>query len=225
MREQKLSAQACSKIRELIKNRRYLPGEPLPENELSLVLGMSRTPIREALHRLEDEQVVTVKPHLGAFVATADLGQLCDIYETREAVDGMIGRLLCKSHIDTAPVAALKEKLLRIKEIPGAEERTTLLHAFGAEYAALLGSLCGNLMLEKLSASIRSRTDSMGLVTRTIPLFPYESVPERLEVLEAVIAKDADRAEGAARRHVRNAFSRIMTTIMPSSREGNGLRR
>jgi DNA-binding GntR family transcriptional regulator len=215
VKEQKLSKQAYEKIRELIKTRRYLPGEPLPEQELSEILGMSRTPIREALHRLEDEQAITIKPHLGTFVATVDIGQLCNIYEAREAVDGMIARLLCRPQIDTAVFAGLRERLLQIKDIPNNTKRADRLHAFARDYGAMLRSLCANPMLEKFSLSILTRTDSMGLVTRTIPLFPEESFPERLAVLDAIIAKDADRAEEAARRHVRNVLSRIMSTMMP----------
>jgi DNA-binding GntR family transcriptional regulator len=217
MREEKLSRQAYEKIRELIKNRRYLPGDPLPENELSEILGMSRTPIREALHRLEDEQTVTIKSHLGAFVSTTDLGQLCSIYEVREAVDGMMARILCKSSIDGFPFIELRERLLKIREIADDADRAAQLHTFAGDYATMIRTLCGNPMLEKLSASILGRIDSMGLITRTIPLFPDESVPERLAVLDAIIAKDANRAEDAARQHVRNAFSRIMAAMGPDT--------
>ena len=213
MKGQKLSYHAYEKISELIKTRRYLPGDPLPENELSEILGMSRTPIREALQRLEDEQTVIIKPHLGAFVATMDVGQLCNIYETREAVDGMIARLLCKPHIGTDVFIDLRKQLLEIKAIDSLTERTERTHDFAKDYCAVLRSNSGNSMLANLSASILIRTDSMGFVTRTIPLFPDDSMPERLAVLDAIIAKDADKAEDAARLHVRNAFSRIMKTI------------
>lgn len=213
MKTQKLSWLAYEKIKELIKNRRFLPGDPLPENELSEILGMSRTPIREALYRLEDEQAVTIKPHLGAFVATMDMGQLCNIYEAREAVDGMIARLLCKPYIDTGVFTDLRKRLLEIQEIHNDEKRVALLHEFARDYGSALRSNCGNSMLANLSASILVRTDSMGLVTRTIPLFPDASMPERLAVLDAIIAMDAEKAEDAARRHVRNSFSRIMMSM------------
>ena len=213
MKEQKLSWHAYEKIKDLIKNRHYLPGDPLPENELSEILKMSRTPIREALHRLEDEQAVIIKPHLGAFVATMDLRQLCNLYETREAVDGMIARLLCKPHIATDTFSELKTRLLDLGNIPDSAERSAMLHEFARDYGSVMRSGCGNSMLANLSASILARTDSMGLVTQTIPLFPDASVPERLTVLDAIIAKNADKAEEAARKHVRNSFSRIMINM------------
>ena len=221
MKEQKLSWLAYEKIKELIKSRHFLPGDPLPENELSEILGMSRTPIREALQRLEDEQAVIIKPHLGAFVATMDLGQLCNIYETREAVDGMIARLLCKPHVSTDTFSELKARLLALGDILDGEERAPLLHEFARDYSLILRSKCGNSMLANLSASILVRTDSMGFVTQTIPLFPDASVPERLSVLEAIIAKDADKAEEAARIHVRNSFSRIMMNMTQFPATGN----
>lgn len=214
MKEQRLSEQAYAQIKQLIKDRNYLPGDPLPENELSTRLHMSRTPIREALHRLEEEQVVTIKPRLGTFVATVDFGQLCNLYETREAVDGMIANLLCKPHINIAPFLQLKSDLLQIKDNPDDADRITKLHAYSSHYVSVLRTLCGNQMLEKLSASISIMTDSMGQVTHAIPLFPDAAVPERLAVLDAIIDKDASRAENAARQHVRNVFSRIMATAI-----------
>ena len=217
MKEQKLSWHAYERIKELIKSGHYMPGDPLPENELSEILEMSRTPIREALHRLEDEQAVIIKPHLGAFVATMDLGQLCNIYETREAVDGMIARLLCKPHIATNIFSDFRARLLELRDIPDNTERSALLHDFARDCGSVMRSKCGNSMLANLSSSILVRTDSMGLVTQTIPLFPDASVPERLAVLDAIIAKEADKAEEAARKHVRKSFSRIMMNITHNS--------
>ena len=214
MKDQKLSQQAYEKIKELIMTRHYLPGDSLPENELSEKLEMSRTPIREALHRLKDEEAVTIRPHLGAFVATVDFKQLCNIYETREAVDGMIARLVCKPQINTDIFISLREQLLEIRKISNEAERAAKLHEFARDYNSALRSNCANPMLANISSSILVRIDSMGLVTQTIPLFPDASVPERMAVLDAIIAKNAAKAEEAARRHVRRAFSRIMKTMV-----------
>jgi DNA-binding GntR family transcriptional regulator len=217
MKAPKLSEQAYVRIKQLIKERRYLPGDPLPEEDLSAILHMSRTPIREALQQLKDEQVVTIKPHLGAFIATLDFAQLCDLYETREAVEGMIANILCKPHIDTAPFVQLKSELQDIIQIPDPGQRTEQLHHFGSKYSMILRTHCGNKMLDRFSDLITTRIEAMGQVTRIIPLFPEPSVPERLAVLDAIISKNAARAEETARQHVRNVFSRIMATAMPST--------
>jgi DNA-binding GntR family transcriptional regulator len=217
MKEPKLSEQAYIGIKQLIQERRYLPGDSLPEKDLSAILHMSRTPIREALQRLKEEQVVSIKPHLGAFVATLDFAQLCDLYETREAVDGMIANILCKPHIDTGPFIRLKTELEEAVEIADPAKRAELLHQVAGKYSLMFRTLCGNKMLEQFSDVITTRIDSMGQITHIIPLFPEASVPERLSVLNAIIDKNAVLAEEAARHHVRSVFSRIMASAMPNA--------
>jgi DNA-binding GntR family transcriptional regulator len=212
-KKNKLSWDAYEKIMELIKNRRYKPGDPLPEEELSEILGMSRTPIREALHRLEDVQVVVIKPHLGAFVATFDLVQIRNIYETREAVTGMVTRLACKPNISTSIFVNLRKRILEIKDVPDEAERVAKLNDFASDYNTALHSSCDNPMLAKLSVSLIDRISMMGYVTRIISFFPDASLPERLAVLDAIIAKDVEKAEEAARQHVRNSFSRIILNL------------
>jgi DNA-binding GntR family transcriptional regulator len=216
MKSQKLSEQAYIQIKQFIKERRYFPGDPLPENELSAILHMSRTPIREALHRLETEQIIIIKPRLGAFVATVDFSQLCELYETREVVEGMIARILCKPHIDTTLICQLKNELLDNMKILDRTERLEKLHKYGSHYTSVLRSLCENEMLKKISSTITARIENMGQVTHVIPLFPEASVPERLKVLDAIIQKDAVQAENAARQHVKNVFSRIINAASMS---------
>ncbi len=214
MRKEKLSEVAYEKIKQLIKDRHYIPGDRLSENELSVILNISRTPIREALMRLEDDQIVTIKPHVGAFVATVDIDPLRSLYETREAIEGMIANILCKPHIEITPFIQLKNELLQIKDIPDNAERKNKLHRYSNQYVSTLRKLCGNPMLEKLSVTISNKIDSMGNITYTIPFFPDAAVPERLLVLDAIIAKDSIRAETAARQHVRNVFDRIMKKLV-----------
>lgn len=217
MKETKLSETAYQQIKQLIKDKKFLPGDPLPENELSSTLKMSRTPIREALHKLEDEQVVIVKPRLGAFVATVDFTQLCNLYETREAIDGMIANILCKPHIEVEPFLELRDNLLEILKISDDEKREIAIHNHGARYVATLREKCENQMLERYSRTIATLIDNFSRVTHSIPLYPDKSAPERLEVLEAIIRKDTDQAEKKAREHVKNCFSRIMNSAMRTS--------
>ena len=210
MKKQKLSWQAYEKIKKLIESRHFSPGDSMPENELSAILEMSRTPIREALQRLEDEQMVVIKPHLGAFVATLDLGQLLNIYETREAIDGMIARLLCKPHVETRVFSDLRKKHLKIKSIPDTTERITRWNEYAKEYRPALWSNCNNPMLVNLAASVHARAGLMCFIHQIIHQYPDAAMPDRIEVLDAIIAKDALKAEEAARQHVRDIFSRIM---------------
>jgi len=212
MKQKKLSESAYQEIKKLIKEQVFKPGDPLPENVLSATLSMSRTPIREALHKLEDEQVVIIRPRLGAFVASVDFAQLCSLYETREAVEGMMANICCKAHINTQPFIQMRDELKQIMTIKNAKEREIAMHAFGAKFIKTLREYCENPMLAKYSSSISALIENFSKVTHSIPLFPDESAPERMEILEAIIAKDAKKAEEKARAHAQLCLVRIMNS-------------
>lgn len=217
MAQLKLSDKAYEQIQKLIREGRFQPGEPLQENELSEILQMSRTPIREALQRLEDDMVVTIKPRIGAFVATVDFAQLCNLYETREALDGMIANLLCKSSVPVKPFIELKQEFERISSIEDMEQRYEELHVASRQYDTMFRDYCGNPMLAKLSCSIAVKIYSLGNITKEIPFFHDQNITERISVLDAVARKDAVRAEASAREHVRLCLHRILNSRMNAS--------
>lgn len=219
MKRQKLSECAYQQIKKLIMEQVFKPGDPLPENALSEKLAMSRTPIREALHKLEDEQVVVIKPRFGAFVASIDFVQLCSLYETREAVEGMMANICCKPHISIDPFLQMRNELANIMKIQDTMEREKAMHVFGAKFIQSLREYCENPMLAKYSSSISALIENFSKVTHSIPLFPDESAPERMEILEAIIAKDAKLAEEKARKHSQMCLYRIMN----SATNRNGL--
>ncbi len=213
MANMKLSDTAYHKIRELISIREYLPGDPLPEIELSEKLNMSRTPIREALHKLEDEEIVIIRPQIGAFVATVDFGQLCNLYEAREALQGMISNLLCRSHVSIEIFFKLKEELLELMKIEDSIERHEQLAMYSNHYLEILRTNCLNPVLMKMDRTVSNKIDALAHVTHVIPLYPDNAAQERLGILDAIIQKDSHTAEKLTRQHVRNIFNRIMETL------------
>ena len=82
-----LSQRAYRRIREKLSSGELLAGMPLPENQLSKELGMSRTPIREAFRQMEMEGLIDYEPRFGAVVRLPDLRELKEIYTVREALE------------------------------------------------------------------------------------------------------------------------------------------
>ena len=78
------TTQVAAHIRQLILSRSLRPRERLVQSELAEQLGVSRTPIREALHKLETDGLVTISPHKGATVADFSLSELEDIESTKD---------------------------------------------------------------------------------------------------------------------------------------------
>lgn len=91
-RQGNLAELATTRLREGIRTGRYLAGEPLREAELSRTLGVSRMPIREALHRLVGEGLVEVRPNLGARVAAISELELIELAELLRVLEGYLLR-------------------------------------------------------------------------------------------------------------------------------------
>ena len=209
----KLSDKAYVQIKEMIKERKYRPGDPLTETELCNLLTMSRTPIRQALKKLEEEQIVRIKPRHGAYVATLDLKELCNIYESREAIEGMMVALNCRREIRLDEYIDLKTSLEKLISQPESVEKYKGLDDTSIKLMALIKKNCENPILERMLNIITEQIDTLAYITRTIPKFPDESAPEHLRIIEAIINKDRKNAENVARQHVRNTFKRILNSM------------
>lgn len=216
MAKSKLSDIAYNQIKELIQSGEYSPGTALPETELSNKLGISRTPIREALQRLSEDMIVTITPHLGAMVSSFDLNQLKDLYETREAVEGMMARLLCAPSIPTSPVKSLLDKYEAAMTIEDAEARHKVLDEINdSDYKRFFIDYCPNKMLVKLYISIQGKIYSLHKVCHIIPIYPDVGTRERIFVLSAILEKDPDKAEHMARTRIQWCLKRILDNVMP----------
>ncbi|MEY4339336.1 MAG: hypothetical protein RLZ14_1186, partial [Actinomycetota bacterium] len=90
-----LSERAYHEIRRMIVRLELAPGAVVRDDELQARLGLGRTPIREALQRLERDQFVTVIPRRGVFVSGIDVSELAVLYETRATLEPYAMRLAC----------------------------------------------------------------------------------------------------------------------------------
>ncbi len=119
----KLSELAYTQIKKMIKSGRYRPGDPLPEVELCRILKISRTPLRQALQKLQGERIVKIRPMHGAFVATLDFKELCNIYESREAIEGMMIYLNCRARVPVDEYVELKKTIETLVHQPNSSKK------------------------------------------------------------------------------------------------------
>ena len=104
----------------------YPPGARLLETELAETFGVSRTPVREALRRLESQGVVTHEARKGAVVASLDYNQLGELYAVREVMEGLAARLAAR-FASPAEVQLLRDMIAKDRHRPlkaGAGEQT-----------------------------------------------------------------------------------------------------
>ncbi|MBT2502460.1 GntR family transcriptional regulator [Curtobacterium sp. ISL-83] len=182
------------KIRDAIMDGTLEPGERLNDDDLIAWLGVSRTPIREALAELARAGLIEMAPNRYTRVAAPSKDELLDAYRTLGVIYGGVVRLAVPRL--TAPerkkvVAMLDDVIARTDK----GEQAEVAHD-GAEFYAVWAGACGNASLEQLC---RATTDGLAFKLRVpelAELIPAETVRPELEKLRAaVLAKDPIAAE------------------------------
>jgi DNA-binding GntR family transcriptional regulator len=201
------SDQVYLALREAIVSAELAPGLKLSENELAGELGVSRTPVREALARLRDERLVAIVPQLGTFVTLISTQAVADAEFVREALE----------------CAAITRAVPRI----GAEAAEELQWNLAAqEHARATGDersfdrldddlhrrLCdhsGHAIAWVLSRRANGHLDRVRRLSLPDPSYLNEMLTEHRAIVAAVTAGDGEAAEGALRHHLRMVPSNL----------------
>lgn len=202
--------QAHRVIRSLILDGVYRPGEQLAEVALSQTLGISRSPIREAFHRLANEGLVELVSRKGAFVSRFDGARVESLFEVREALQGMAARLAAARASDD-DVRELQRTLGSTKSFLDMNGASS--YPLDLDFHRQLARIARNPSLTDKAAEIelqvyvaRRRSGARALRVR-------DAYREHVDIFEAVRDHEPDRAESAMRAHIRNALASVRQAI------------
>lgn len=176
------------------------PGERLRESDIARRFDVSRTPVREAFRRLEVEGWITQTPHSGVQVVELDRSRVMELYSFREVLEGTAAGLAAR-HADRAEIELMQHIHRTIRTAEGSREQTRLnrtLHdtIFGAARNPYL--LAAHTNLRASFACLRGSTLAVdGRLT--------DAAREHGEIISAIGCGDAERAQEAARVHIREA--------------------
>lgn len=197
---------AYSAIREIIVSGRVGPGGRLREGEISLELGVSRTPVREAIRRLAAQGFVDFVPNKGALVASWNEQELADILELR---------VLLESHAAHRAASRISENHIeRLEELAAAMEAHVGRPIEVTDFRiAQLNNDFHRLILEASNSRLLSTTVQgalhVALVHRTFRRYSeremQRSFAHHRELIDAMRAGDGDWAESVMRSHIRAA--------------------
>ena len=194
---------AYAVLREAIVTNALKPGERLRADELARKLGVSKTPVREALRKLEAEQLVAVHGNALA-VKALSAEQLLEIYRTREALEGMAARLAAET-AGPLELARLRAILDKIKSTRTASDRKRLRVLTG-EFQLALFRAAHNETLFRLLKHLQEQIRQYGGTTLSQPGRASEVVAYCRDVLAAVARRDPDEAERVARANRRRTL-------------------
>jgi DNA-binding GntR family transcriptional regulator len=198
-------------LREAIARGELKPGQRVMEVEVAEWLDVSRTPVREALHRMESEGMLAQEPRAGLVVASITRQAMLELYVMREVLEGTAARL-CARHASDLELIELEELIKREERLKGDFEALSRHNRLFHE-AVHRGA--HNRYLEKSLAAVN---DSMWLLGKSQMLAPErarEARTEHAQIFEAIRRREPDTAEDAARSHVRSAQRRRVQKFFP----------
>jgi GntR family transcriptional regulator, rspAB operon transcriptional repressor len=209
------SAHAYEALRTMVLELELAPGTPLAETELSAKLGVSRTPIREALGRLAREGLVRQYPGRGAFVSEISVPDIVELYQMREALESHAARLAAES-VDDEARGRLNELL---GELVG--ERAALAAGENARYYALMSKmdeqivgLAGNRRLAVALSEVWTQIRRARRVASRSPSRLLDSVDEHVAIVTAIRDGETHAAAEETRRHVRRSLANITSSLV-----------
>ena len=204
---------AYRRLRDAIQEGRLKPGERVMEIELADWLQMSRTPVRDALRRLESEGMLAHEARSGLTVAKLDRQAVMELYVMREVLEGTAARL-CARHASDMEVMDLLDLVASEKKLKGQFEA---LSRHNRRFHEAVHRGAHNRYLEKALYAVN---DSMGLLGQSQMLLPHRAqtaLNEHAELAAAIEKRDPEAAESAARRHVQAAQRERLKLLFPDS--------
>lgn len=209
-----LSEKAYFVIRGLIMKGEALPGAKLKEENLSALMGMSRTPIRAALQRLLNEGLLVSDESRTLKVPEITLEELNKTFFARKVVEGALAELACIQGKDEDFTRI--ENLIWQQEIAYSEHDSHLALSLDRMFHNCIADISGNDFLKDFEHRILIKCSNLLLLSRTYGDPMMQALVEHREILKALRSRDTERAQEAVFTHLENVADRInKSSIFP----------
>lgn len=205
-----LEEQVTATLESEILTGKLASGTSLTEQSLSVRLGVSRTPIRAALHTLAEEGLINLVPNRGAVVVGVTREDLIDIYKIRMRLEGLASALAAE-RILKEDLATLRESV-ELAEFYISRNDTEHLKELDTQFHAIIYRASGNRMLNKTLSELHRNIISYRKMSLAVPGRLERSVGEHREILKAIEAGDAERADRLTSEHVEAALENMLKT-------------
>jgi len=203
-----LRENAYGAILAAILDGRIPPGQSLREERLATELNVSRTPIREALHKLAEEGFVAYEPHRGARLLAPTPAMAREVFQIREGLEAIAAREAA-AHISGETLATLRERFTRLQPLIRSGDLTDV----GDSIHDAMFAACGNSRLLQLIGVLRGQIRWLQSVAINIPARPALAFHEHAAILAALDARDAAAAEAATRLHIRSTLDDLLKSF------------
>jgi len=198
-------------IRTAIMNGSLQPRERLMEIQLAEELGVSRTPVREALRKLELEGFIVMVPRKGAYVSDLTIKDIADVFEIRAALEGLAGALAAE-RITEEELDEMERLLVEKGEAIHQNDIEKLVEADTRFHEALYKA-SRNERLTAIISNLREQIQRFRLTSLSVPGRRTDSLVEHRNILEAIQARDIQVARQLAQEHIENAENVLIESL------------
>jgi len=202
-----LSGRVYKKLREDILSGVYKENEELKETTIGQELGVSRTPVREALRQLELEGLVSLIPNKGAYVTGITSKDIHDIYTIRSYLEGLCAKWACE-HITDDQIEALEE-ILYLSDFHARRSHYNQLVELDNKFHELIYNACGSKILKHVLSDFHQYVERVRKITLSMPSRAVKSNKEHADIVAAIKKRDGQLAEALAHEHIINTMKNM----------------
>ena len=209
-----LMGEAYKTLREAIRTNAFSPGFQGSEQEIATRLGMSRTPVHEAILRLQEEGLIKILPKRGVVVCALSPQDMKEIYDVTIALEAVAAELLAAMAKDVRLRFAdeMDELNKEMKRALRADDLDVWAKS-DEEFHRALVERCGNKRIAKMAQTISDQYHRARMLTLRMRSKPNKSVADHQDIISAVRAGKIAEAHDAARRHRVRARDELMPLL------------
>ena len=187
-------------LRDQIKNGQYVRGERIREEEVARSLGVSRTPVREALARLQARGMLEAASG-GLVIVELNRSQIVELYDMREVLEGSAARFAAQ-HASASDIAALNRINEAFANALGDPKRQAKINR---EFHETINEAAHNSYLIRMLQELHDSLAVLPSTTFTVKGRGESAITEHKLIIDAIGRNDPDSAEAHARQHIRHA--------------------
>lgn len=197
-------------LREAIIHGRLKPGERLMEIQLAEEMGVSRTPVREAIRKLELEGFVVMVPRKGAYVAGISVKDIVDVFEVRAALEGLAAGLAAE-RITEEELEELERTL--VKTSVGSGDDINKIIEGDSSFHEIIYKASRNQRLVQIITHLKEQIHRFRMTSLSQPGRTKLALDEHKKIVEAISDRNVELAQSLASEHVENAEQSLLNAL------------
>jgi DNA-binding GntR family transcriptional regulator len=198
--KQRLSDTAYERLKNAIRHQEFQPGQALSETYLSEMLGISRTPVREAIQQLAQEGLLQIIPGRAVTVAAPSIQSVLNLIHVRSLLEPEVARLVAEAP-SAEMLTSMREALEKMQQAAEQGDKAAWSRA-DAVWHETMAHACPNSLLADLALQMRNRAHGLSVDNQTTQARLLECTTEHRQIVDAIANQKPQEAEKAMRDHI-----------------------